>query len=87
MFDTYMDDIFAQTDKLYNKNQPKTLYYFVTAHTINGGRFYSETFSSSIEAMPIYNDYKNMVDFFGGGYVELFRIDENDFEIISISRV
>ena len=49
MLDTYMDDVFAQTDKLYNKNQPKTLYYFVTAHTINGGRFYSETFSSSVQ--------------------------------------
>ena len=83
-----LEDVFAQTDYFITQSKPaETRYYFIAAHTINGARFYSETFKNSIDAIKTYNLYEDTVSYFGGGTVELFRIDEEDFDIIAISRV
>ena len=88
-FEDSIDTLYAQSDRLYMPQDNKTYpYYFVAAHTVNGGRFYSETFQASIDAMPIYQDYADIiVKYFGGGQVEMFRIDENDFDIISMTQI
>ncbi len=82
-----IDDIYAQTDRLYSKEKNTTLYYFIAAHTLNGGRFYSEVFKTFAEAFTAYSSYIDMVKYFNGGYVELFRINNEDFDIVSISRI
>lgn len=81
------EDLYAQTDRLINPENSTTRYFFVTAHTINGGRFYSETFTDCLDAIDIYHSYCDTIKYFGGGIVELFRIDENDFDVISVSRI
>lgn len=88
VYDTkFVDDLYAQTDRLVSTDPLNARYYFVVGHTINGGRFYSETFTDSLDAINTYHDYYDTVKYFGGGTVELFRITDNDFDIISISRV
>lgn len=79
-------DVFAQTDRFINA-PVETRYYFIAAHTIDGGRFYSPSFTDVMDAVDCYQDYVDMVKYFGGGIIELFRIDEIDFDIISVSRV
>lgn len=81
-----LEDVFAQTAK-FVAEPIKNCYYFIAAHTINGARFYSEPYSSAINAVDNYNDYIDLVKYFGGGTVELFKIDEQDFDVISVSRV
>lgn len=44
--------------------------YYVNARTILGARFYSEPLILS-EAFERFDEYKGMVDYFGGGSVEL----------------
>ena len=80
------ETVFAQTDRLVAEPKANT-FYFVAAHTIDGARFYSETFDDVISTIDVYFEYEDVVRYFGGGIVELFRIDENDFDIISTSRV
>lgn len=80
------DMVFAQTDRLVAEPS-QTTFYFVAAHTIDGARFYSETFEDVISVIDVYHEYESVVSYFGGGIVELFRIDEKDFDIISTSRV
>lgn len=83
-----LEDVFAQTDRLVNKaSSNENRYYFIVAHTINGARFYSEPFEDVISAAKSYITYEDSVSYFGGGTVELFRIDPDDFDIIAISRV
>lgn len=84
----FLDDLYAQTDVLFDGKEPQFVpYYFIAAHTIHGGRFYSEVFKNSLEALEIYPQYADMVQYFGGGQVELFRITENDYDVIAISYV
>lgn len=82
------EDVFAETDRLINreKNHVKS-WWFVTAHTINGGRFYSEPFKDFDNAQNYYDDIKDLVRYFGGGYVELLRINDYDYDVIAISRI
>ena len=82
------EDVFAETDRLINreKNNVKS-WWFVTAHTINGGRFYSEPFKDFDNAQNYYDDIKDLVHYFGGGYVELLRINDYDYDVIAISRI
>lgn len=82
------EDVFAQTDRLINETSSDEIrYYFIAAHTINGARFYSESFENVMDAVQQYITYEDTVNYFGGGTVELFRIDPDDFDIIAISRV
>lgn len=81
-----LTEVFAQTDHFINI-ESKDQFYFVSLHTINGGRFYSEPFKNIQDAIDRYLDFKNIGIYFGGGIVELFKIDEMDFDIISTSRV
>jgi len=86
-YDNYMDDLYAQTDRLIDSAQLNARYYFVVGHTVNGGRFYSETFIDFLKAIKTYHRYCDTVRYFGGGTVELLCITDDDFDIVSISRV
>lgn len=68
-------------------NDSNKAYYFIAAHTINGARFFSESFNNISIAAQNYVLYEDLVDYFGGGIVELYYIDEEDFNIVAISRV
>ena len=81
-----LEDVFAETEKLAGETM-ETRYYFVSCHTINGARFYSEPFEGSFDALETFEDYKGLCDYFGGGVVELFRIDDIDFDIIAVARI
>lgn len=78
-------DIVAQTDAFSSNHWAS--WYFVCAHTINGGRFYSEPFSVIDDAYNCYKDFKVLVHYFGGGSIELLRITDQDYDVISIYRI
>lgn len=83
-----LDDVYAQTDHLIYKEQNNIKsWWFITAHTINNGRFYSEPFENFDNAVVYYNDIKSMVEYFGGGYVEMLRINDYDYDVIAVSRI
>lgn len=82
------DDVLAETDHLINTSRFRICsWWFVTAHTINGGRFYSEPFENFDDARNYYDDIKNLVHYFGGGHVELLRINDYDYDVVAISRI
>lgn len=59
--------------------------YFVVGRTLNGGRFYSENVDWET-AVEYYRDYKNIVHYFGGGDVVVYKEQLNEFgydEVIS----
>lgn len=83
-----IDDVLAEIDHLVNTDKHRIRsWWFVTAHTINGGRFYSEPFEIFDDAANYFNDIKNLVHYFGGGHVELLRINDYDYDIVAISRI
>lgn len=83
-----LEDILAQTDRLVANTQKEIVsWYFVTAHTVNGGRFYSEPFKTFDSARDQYDSLKDMIKYFGGGYVELLMINDFDYDVIAISRI
>ncbi len=83
-----LEDVFAETDRFVEPASSKeNSYYFVAAHTINGARFYSEPFDHALDATKSFITYEDVVAYFGGGTIELFRIDPDDFDVIAISRV
>ena len=83
-----LEDVFAETNRFVEPvSSEENSYYFVAAHTINGARFYSEPFDYTLDAAKSFITYKDVVAYFGGGTVELFRIDPDDFDVIAVSRV
>lgn len=82
------NDVLAETDNLINNNlSGGRNWWFVVAHTINGGRFYSEPFYTLDNATSYYHNIKGLVNYFGGGHVELLHISDYDYDVIAISRI
>lgn len=82
------NDVLAETDNLINNNlSGSRSWWFVVAHTINGGRFYSEPFYTLDNATSYYHSIKGLVNYFGGGHVELLHISDYDYDVIAISRI
>lgn len=85
---TILKDVFAETDRFVNSEKHRIRsQWFVTAHTINGGRFYSQPFEIFDDAHEFYNDIKGLVHYFGGGHVEMLRINDYDYDVVAISRI
>ena len=85
---TILEDVFAETDRFVNSEKHRIRsQWFVTAHTINGGRFYSQPFEIFDDAQEFYNDIKGLVHYFGGGHVEMLRINDYDYDVVAISRI
>jgi hypothetical protein len=83
-----IDDVFAETDRLVNEEKHRIRsWWFVTAHTVNGGRFYSEPFEMFDDACSYYDNIKGLVQYFGGGHVEMLRISDYDYDVVAISRI
>lgn len=49
--------------------------YYIVGRTHRGGRFYSEDMSYT-EALKLIKTYYSIVDYFGGGVVELVKADQ-----------
>jgi hypothetical protein len=83
-----LEDVFAETDRFLNgEKHCIRSWWFVTAHTINGGRFYSEPFENFDDAQDYYDNIKSLVQYFGGGHVEMLRISDYDYDVVAISRI
>lgn len=83
-----IEDVFAETDRFVNPEKHRiNSWWFVTAHTINGGRFYSEPFELFDDARNYYDNIKTLVHYFGGGHVEMLRISDYDYDVVAVSRI
>ena len=83
-----LDDVFAETDRFINKEKHRIRsWWFVTAHTVNGSRFYSRAYEKYEEAADYFEGIKDMIKYFGGGMVELLRINDYDYDVVAISRI
>lgn len=83
-----IEDVFAETDRFVSEKDNRIRsWWFVTAHTINGGRFYSEPFELFDDAQSYYDNIKGLVEYFGGGHIELLRISDYDYDVVAISRI
>lgn len=83
-----LNDVLAETDNFINSDfSSGRNWWFVVAHTINGGRFYSEPFYTLDNATSYYHSIKGLVNYFGGGHVELLHISDYDYDVIAISRI
>lgn len=82
------EDVLAETDRLVNEKKSHIRsWWFVTAHTINGGRFYSEPFVLFDDAARYFDDIKSIVEYFGGGCIEMLRINDYDYDVVAVSRI
>ena len=84
-----LPDVFAESDRFLTQihiQRPGKM-FFVTAHTINGGRFYSEPFCNSTAAENYFHEIEGLVRYFGGGCVEMLYISEYDYDVLAISRI
>ena len=81
-------DIIAQTDLVLSENTMNVNgFYFVAAHTDSGTRFYSDPIATFDKAEQIYNQYIDVINYFNGGNIQLYKINDDDFEVISYSRI
>lgn len=55
--------------------------YFVRGLCLKGSRHYSATLNWD-EALKVFEEYKDIVNYYGGGYVELVGRNLDDYEII-----
>lgn len=55
--------------------------YFVRGMCLTGGRHYSATLGWD-EACQVFQEYKDIVNYYGGGIVELIGRRYDDYEII-----
>jgi len=77
-------NITAQTDlAMTNTYANVSGFYFIAAHTVAGTRFYSNPIATFEEAEHIFSQYVDVINYFEGGYVEMYQIHEDDYDIIS----
>ena len=81
-------DIMAQTDlgltKIYTDING---FYFIAAHTDSGTRFYSDPISTFERAEEMFNSYVDLVSYFNGGYVNMYKINTDDYDIVAYVRI
>ena len=91
-----LNDVFAETEYLISNTKDRSIndnkqrirsWWFVTAHTINGGRFYSEPFDLFEDACDYFDNIKSLVNYFDGGYVEMLRVNNFDYDVVAICRI
>lgn len=61
--------------------------YFVGGCTNTGARYYSENTTNFDYAIELFSLYKDIVEYFGGGIVQLYCITPNGCDVIKISKV
>lgn len=81
-------DILAQTDlALIEPITDISGFYFIAAHTDAGTRLYSEAISNFEMAEKIYNQYIDIIKYFNGGSVQLYKINIDDFDVVAYTRI
>lgn len=82
------NDILAQTDLALTSSHTNVEgFYFVAAHTDGGTRFYSDPIATFENAEEIFDNYVDLVTYFKGGYVNLYKINADDYEVIAYVRI
>lgn len=56
--------------------------YMVIGTTYRGAHFYSESFDSYDDAIDVYPKYAAMVEYFGGGTVDMYEYSGENYKII-----
>lgn len=80
------DDFFSFGDLI--EEMMNSREYFINANTINGARFYSENFTFNV-ADKMFEKYKAVVRYFGGGEVRLYETSDcagEDFELVKLEK-
>ena len=78
------NDILAQTDLTTDvAHNEINGFYFVTAHTTAGTRFYSNPISTFEYAEDVFNSYIDIINYFDGGHVEIYQIFNDDYQIVA----
>lgn len=84
----YVKSIKAQTDLAITKTYTEIEnMYFVTACTNNGTRFYSDPLKTLEKAEEQYNQYIDVMKYFNGGSVSIYKILAEDYEVIAFTRI
>lgn len=82
------NDILAQTDLALTETYKNIEgFYFVSAHTDTGTRFYSEPIATFESAEKMFNDYTDVIEYFKGGTVTLYKINSDDYDVIAYVHV
>lgn len=82
------NDILAQTDlALTSSHTHIEGFYFVAAHTDGGTRFYSDPISTFERAEEIFDSYVDLISYFNGGYINMYKINVDDYDIIAYVRI
>ena len=82
------ESIKAQTDlALHYQYKNIEGFYFIAAHTDSGTRFYSDPINTFEYAEKIYNSYISVIEYFDGGYVQMYKINEDNYEIVAYTRI
>lgn len=81
----------TQKKTMTSKEQPVSTLsdglYFVVGRTNTGARYYSETVNSYADVHRIFNQYKDMIGYFGGGEIQIFYVHDKDYDVIESSRI
>ena len=82
------EDVMAQTNlAMLDVPFNKTGFYFIAAHTDSGTRFYSDAIATFEIANDEYKKYLSVVEYFQGGSVTLYQINDEDYNIISYTKI
>ena len=82
------EDILAQTDLIISSlNSNIVGFYFIAAHTDSGMRLYSDPLYNFNYAEREYEKYVGVVEYFEGGSVILYKIKDDDYDIISYTKI
>ena len=61
--------------------------FFAVGRATCGGRFYSETVNDYESAIKLFKKYIGTIEYFGGGEVELFCINDDGYDIIIKTKI
>ena len=82
------EDILAQTDLMMPSSNFNIVgFYFIAAHTDSGMRLYSDPLYDLDYAEKEYEKYVGVVEYFEGGSVVLYKINDDDYDIISYTKI
>lgn len=81
-------DVCAQTDLALTESYNNPIgFYFVVSHTDNGTRFYSDPIANIEVAEETFGNYVDVIKYFEGGTVELYKILPDDYDVIAFVRI
>lgn len=84
----FVKDILAQTDLALTSSYTHVEgFYFVAAHTDGGTRFYSDPIATFEKAEEMFDSYVDLITYFNGGYITMYKIHVDDYDVIAYVRI